>query len=289
MENLINTIKSNSKSIIDFILRNSVWIAAVLISIYLLGLQSQYVKALILSAGFIYFLTGIAGTILFIYTKINFTKKLNEGENGKLDATERYAIVGLAGKIFQGVLIAGAIILGIIYLSMFAQAQTSYELPATKEALEKSRAVLFECVGIKEVGGNNKGKDINRILSPLGLKEVAWCQALQYYCFWVTGEPIPIAKTAGSQACFNDAKKRGKQIPYQVKIDALLIYRTINSWTGHSTRVVALGRMGWITTIEGNTGSGNQRDGDGCYKKKRHIYNPIGKLRVLGSIVFKVA
>lgn len=279
------------KVVLDFVSRNITWIIGIIIPLYFLGFQGQFVNSLILVAGAIYFLTGIAGTILYVFTSIKFSKKLSEGENGKLDATERYAIIGLAGKIFQGVLVAGAVIWAIIYLSLFApvaKAQTSYELPATKKAIEKSRAVLFDCVGIKEIGGNNKGKDIDKILKPLGLKNVAWCQALQYYCFYVTGEPIPIKATAGSQACFNDAKKRGKPLPYQVKIDALLIYRTFNNWTGHSTRVVALGRMGWVATIEGNTGSGNQRDGDGVYRKNRHIYNPIGKLRVLGTIIFNI-
>ncbi len=171
--------------------------------------------------------------------------------------------------------------------SLVSKAQTTYELPATKEALEKSRAVLYDCVGIREVGGNNRGKDIDRILSPLGLRGVAWCQALQYYCFYVTGEAIPIKKTAGSQDCFNDAKKRGKPLPYRIRIDALLFWRVVNGWQGHSARVVKVMKMGWVETIEGNTGNGNQRDGDGVYRKKRHLYNPVGRLRVSGSIVFK--
>jgi len=173
-------------------------------------------------------------------------------------------------------------------ITLQIQAQTSYELPATQSALDKSRAVLYSTVGIKERGGNNRGKDVEAIQKPLNVVGKAWCQALQYYCFYVTGEPIPILKTAGSQACFNDAKKRGKALPYQAKVDALLIYRTVNSWTGHSTRIIKVGKMGWVVTIEGNTSSGNQRDGDGVYIRQRHIYNPIGRLRILGTIVFKV-
>ena len=276
------------KKVGDFLGRNLTWIAGVIIPVYLLGFQWQFINSLILVAGAIFFLTGLSGVILYAFTTIKFSKKLAEGDDGHLNSVERHAILELAGKIFQGVLTAGAVIWAIIYLSQFAQAQTSYELTATQEALDKSRVVLYSSVGIKEVGGNNKGKDIDRILSPFGLKGVAWCQALQYYCFWATGEPIPIMKTAGSQAVFNDAKKRGKAKPYQAKVDALLIYRTVKSWTGHSARIIKIGQMGWVETIEGNTGSGNQREGDGVYRKKRHLHNPIGRLRVLGTIIFNV-
>lgn len=183
------------------------------------------------------------------------------------------------------------IFIAICWLSIIASvaAQQSYTLPATREAVEGSREELLNSVGIKEVGGNNKGKDIDRILAPFGLKAVAWCQAFQYYCFYVTGEPIPIKKTAGSQACFNDAKKRGTKVPYRAEVDALLIFRTVNSWTGHSARIINLGKMGWVQTIEGNTSNGiNVRDGEGVYIRKRHLQNPIGKLRVMGTILFNI-
>lgn len=175
----------------------------------------------------------------------------------------------------------------LVSTSLFSQ--SSYVLPTTQSALDKSRIVLYNSVGIKEYGGNNRGKEVDAILSPFGLRGVAWCQAFQYYCFWITGEPIPILKTAGSVACFNDAKKRGKKVSYRAEIDALLFWRTVNSWTGHTARIIIIGKNGWVTTIEGNTGSGvNQRDGDGCYKRRRHLTNPIGRLRVLGTIIFEV-
>jgi len=181
--------------------------------------------------------------------------------------------------------------IAILWLGLIASArsQESYVLEATESAIINSRAILKSSVGIKETGCNNCGKDIDRILAPLNLRRVAWCQALQYYCFWATGESVPIKKTAGSQDCFNDARRRGRKVPFHAEVDALLIYRTVNSWTGHSTRIIKLGDMGWVRTIEGNTGSGiNVRDGDGVYERKRHLYNPVGKLRVMGTIIFEV-
>ncbi len=181
--------------------------------------------------------------------------------------------------------------IAILWLGLIvsARSQESYVLEAAESAIINSRAILKSSVGIKETGCNNCGKDIDRILAPLNLRRVAWCQALQYYCFWATGETVPIKKTAGSQDCFNDARRRGRKVPYHAEIDALLIYRTVNSWTGHSARIIKLGDMGWVRTIEGNTGNGlNTRDGDGVYKRKRHLYNPVGKLRVMGTIIFEV-
>lgn len=174
-------------------------------------------------------------------------------------------------------------------VSLSALSQTSYVLPATQEALDKSREVLYNSVGIKEYGGNNRGKEVDEMNALFGLRGAAWCQVLQYYCFWVTGEPVPIKKTAGSVDCFNDARQRGRKVDYRAEIDAIIIWRTVNSWPGHTGRLIKIGKNGWVHTIEGNTGSGiNQRDGDGCYVRKRHLTNPIGRLRVLGTIIFEV-
>ena len=108
------------KFVIDFVSRNLVWILGFLVPLYLIGFQAEYIKSLLLTVATIYLLTGIAGTILYAFTVVKFSRLIVEGENGKLDPTERYALMGLAGKIFQGVLISGSVIWAIIYLSQFS-------------------------------------------------------------------------------------------------------------------------------------------------------------------------
>jgi hypothetical protein len=108
------------KKVVDFIGRNITWIAGLFLALYMIGFQKEYINALIQAGGVIFFLTGVSGVILYAFTSIKFSKKLAEGDNGKLDPTERYAIVGLAGKIFQGITIAGAALWAIFYLSQFS-------------------------------------------------------------------------------------------------------------------------------------------------------------------------
>ena len=115
-----NTVETKLKAISDFIGRNVTWIAGLFLALYMIGFQKEYINALVQAGGVIFFLTGVSGVILYAFTSIKFSKKLAEGDNGKLDPTERYAIVGLAGKIFQGVIIGGAVLWAIFYLSQFA-------------------------------------------------------------------------------------------------------------------------------------------------------------------------
>jgi len=112
--------KEKIKTVIDFLGRNVTWLAGLFLALYMIGFQKEYINALIQAGGVIFFLTGVSGVILYAFTSIKFSKKLAEGDNGKLDPTERYAIVGLAGDIFKGVIIGGAVLWAIFYLSQFA-------------------------------------------------------------------------------------------------------------------------------------------------------------------------
>ncbi|GAB1371199.1 hypothetical protein MASR1M45_12610 [Candidatus Kapaibacterium sp.] len=117
---MIQIFKSNFKSILDFVSRNATWILGILIPLYFLGFQIQFVNTLALITAAICFLTGLSGIILYAFTNIKFGKHLAEGDDGKMNSVERHAVMDLAGKIFQGVLISGAVIWGIIYLSQFS-------------------------------------------------------------------------------------------------------------------------------------------------------------------------
>jgi len=112
--------KYNIKDILQYAYKNVAWIVGVAVPLYILGFQKELVNSLLLVTTVICYLTGLSGLILYAFTTIKYTRYIAEGDNKKLDPTERYALVGLAGKIFMGVMTAGAVIWAIIYLSQFS-------------------------------------------------------------------------------------------------------------------------------------------------------------------------
>jgi hypothetical protein len=157
-----------------------------------------------------------------------------------------------------------------------------YELPADKNVISESYKILVSQVGVKETGYNS-GFEVNQYLKSVGLNSGnAWCMSLQYYCFWKTGLKVPIKRSGNCQVVYEDAQKRGRQTSYKSKVHDLLIWRLGATRSGHVGRIVKDLGMGWVNTIEGNVGNPQ-----GVYIIKRHISNPLARLRVRGLISFK--
>lgn len=112
--------KYSIRDILEFAGKNFAWLLGASIPLYILGFQKELINSLLLVTTVICYLTGLSGLILYAFTTIKYTRYIAEGDNSKLDPTERYALVGLAGRIFMGVMTAGAVIWAIIYLSQFA-------------------------------------------------------------------------------------------------------------------------------------------------------------------------
>jgi hypothetical protein len=167
-----------------------------------------------------------------------------------------------------------------------------YELPANKNVIDLSYMILVSQVGVKEKTGHNDGVQIKKYLASVGLPEgYAYCAATQYYCFKEAAlylkSVVPIKRTAVVQEVFEDAMKRGKQVPYKVSVHSLLLWRLGYTRSGHEARIIKDLGMGWVYTIEGNTSSYNAREGNGVYSKKRHVTNPLARMKVRGMIGFK--
>ena len=86
---------------------------------------------------------------------------------------------------------------------------------------------------------------------------------------------------------FNKAKQVGKKVSYKPQKNDLLFW--IVTTTGHVERIDSVLKGGWVKTIGFNTssGTGNQRDGEGVYLRKRNIYSPLSRMRVRGIIGFE--
>lgn len=173
--------------------------------------------------------------------------------------------------------------------------QVKYELKCNKELLLKSRDICISQVGIKEATGHNDGERVESYLASVGLsKGNPYCAAGQYWCFSEAAKllsfcncMIPIYRTGSTYLMFNKAKQVGKKVSYKPQKNDLLFW--ILTTTGHVERIDSVLKGGWVKTIGFNTssGTGNQRDGEGVYLRKRNIYHILSRMKVRGLIGFK--
>jgi hypothetical protein len=137
-----------------------------------------------------------------------------------------------------------------------------------------SRLKLIETyrsfIGVKELTGNNDGKEVEMFLQSAGLgKGYAWCAAFATYCHEINGIPFPAKAPAWSPSWFPKARRIDKTTASTGDVFGLF-YQNLNR-IGH----VGFIDEDWsdkgniILTVEGNTNSDGVREGDGVYRKRR--------------------
>jgi hypothetical protein len=120
-------------------------------------------------------------------------------------------------------------------------------------------------IGVREEGCENCGIAVARYLSYCNIKSPAqWCAAWISWCFGQAGYHSP--KTAWSPALFPASKLVAAARPGIV----YGIYFTRLGRVGHCGIIERL-QGDFIVGIEGNTNVRGSRDGDGVYRRIRHI------------------
>lgn len=160
--------------------------------------------------------------------------------------------------------------------------------------------VALRYEGVREVGGPNRGPEIDRWLRMVGKDPArgawAWCAAFVCGCtydayqenFNAAGnvgpfDPklLPIPMTAGVHMLWGQTPIERRTIPKAGAV--FIIDKGVSPKTGqrigHTGFVVAVDGSR-IHTIEGNTDGGGSRDGDGVYKRIRWISDIKGFLDV---------
>lgn len=144
------------------------------------------------------------------------------------------------------------------------------------------------CVGETEVGGNNRGKFVQLVqkTSDGYAGGEAWCmsfvQSMVAYAEVKTGVQSSLFTSEHCMTTWRKSKAadRVKKIPAP---GAIIIWQKGSSESGH-TGFVAEYLDKKMTTVEGNTGSNNMRDGDGVYSKTRST-KAEGTMKVVGFII----
>lgn len=120
-------------------------------------------------------------------------------------------------------------------------------------------------IGIREATGNNDGTQVEAYLKVTNLpKGNPWCAAFISWVYQKAGFEKP--QTAWSPALFPMARRTLNPQP----ADVLGIYSLKLKRIAHAG-LVERRQDNWIIAIEGNTNADGVRDGDGVYRKWRHL------------------
>ncbi|MDR6783329.1 hypothetical protein ABIE26_000183 [Pedobacter africanus] len=120
-------------------------------------------------------------------------------------------------------------------------------------------------IGVREASGNNDGKRIEDYLATVGLpKGQPYCAAFISWVFKEAGYALP--RTGWSPALFPNSRLVRDIVPANL----FGIYFPSLKRIAHCGFIDS--RKGdWIATVEANTNPSGDRDGDGVYKRLRHV------------------
>lgn len=147
---------------------------------------------------------------------------------------------------------------------------------------------------VKESGSNNRGPRVDQYQKVDDVPGVgyAWCMAFVQWCYRQTGVPLG-TRTAHVGTFLNWARRKGWEVKRPLRGD-IVCFRFSSSWptdhVGIVERVLRLGPILRIRTVEGNTGSaGSVSDPgtgrDGVYHKVRIVRrSSVAFVRVPGSL-----
>lgn len=130
-------------------------------------------------------------------------------------------------------------------------------------------------IGVREEGGANAGKMVERFLATTGLgKGYPWCAA--FVATILTECQVPNPKSAWSPAYFPTSKviyiRGSKQV--HLKVNTPVKGDVFGLYFPSKGRIAHVGFIDeWtaskVITIEGNTNEAGSREGDGVYRKRR--------------------
>ena len=137
----------------------------------------------------------------------------------------------------------------------------------------KVRTTYTNEIGVRE-SGFNKGKRVEEYLKAANLKAGdPWCAAFVTWTFKQCN--IKAVVSGGSPNWFqsNIVYKRDDKINRNYKVQAGDVF---GLWFENKNRIAHVGfidsKQGdYYITVEGNTNEAGSRDGDGVYRKRRHI------------------
>ena len=127
-------------------------------------------------------------------------------------------------------------------------------------------------VGIREKTGHNDGAEVEQYLRYVRLKRgQPWCAAFVCWIFGQSGLKNP--RIGSCAQLFEQGKviyKSGREVSGTIpqQADVFFIWYPSKNRVAHTGYIDEWGQK-WVSTVEGNTNSEGNREGDGVYRKKR--------------------
>lgn len=143
--------------------------------------------------------------------------------------------------------------------------QPDSHLLREKEKRERIIHIARGELGVREAIGNNDGRRVEEYLATTGLRRGSpWCAAFISWIFAKAGYKEPC--TAWSPALFNNRVDTKEVKPANI----------LGIWFADKQRIAHVGLIerrqdDWLLSIEGNTNVMGSREGDGVYRKRRHM------------------
>jgi hypothetical protein len=142
-------------------------------------------------------------------------------------------------------------------------------LKAEDTARENILVTARREIGIRELTGNNDGERVIAFLKSVKLKSGdPWCAAFISWVYRRNGYTEPT--TGWSPAMFPSSRTLPAIAKNAAKANVLGIYIAAKKRIAH-VGIVESCSGEWVTSIEGNTNSAGSNEGDGVYRKIRHI------------------
>ena len=173
------------------------------------------------------------------------------------------------------------IILVFFLLTANSISAVKYALPIAEDKQIEVIQLAKTQIGIKE---ETNSKQIQKYLESVGIyTKASWCSAFQYWLQKQIYYQPYYPRSAVANSIYDKAVKTGKKVPYKAEVGDYIVWKDPGSWTGHVGLVIEVSGD-QVKTIEGNTSSISVRTGGMVAEKMRHIYHPIGKLKVRGLV-----
>ncbi|WP_299219786.1 CHAP domain-containing protein [uncultured Aquimarina sp.] len=126
-------------------------------------------------------------------------------------------------------------------------------------------------VGVREVGGVNRGSHVEMYLESVNLAPgYAWCAAFVSWVYQNVGIQNPLSGWVPSYAL--QRKRIYQKGKFEVKEpqigDVFMVWYHTLKRPAHIGFIDQWGST-WVITVEGNTNDNGSREGDGVYRKRR--------------------
>lgn len=155
------------------------------------------------------------------------------------------------------------ILLGIVWLAAIGSSWGVGSSVVNKEQAKRVIEFARSQIGVKETS-ENSSPEIDRYNAYAGVKAAPWCASFVSYCFAMAGFARP--RTAWSPSLF--PKDRLVKNPQAGMV--LGVYFPELKRIAHCALVEGV-KGNWVIAIEGNSNTDGSREGNGVYRKIRHV------------------